>query len=202
MVHSVSAARRLLGTTMVILVSVLTASACGPSSGDGRAGSSQGGAAPSSTSGPAAAADVSRLLIQAGDIPLPGFSQQGVQPIEEGAVKGVATVFGAEDGSRQMGETILLLPDAAAAQTAVQGAASTTKDQRPGATASAARVGDTAVIITGYELGGTASTLLLFSQGVASVAMDFRGPATDPVPPDVVTAVGVKQAALLRPGFG
>jgi hypothetical protein len=106
----------------------------------------------------------------------------------------VATVFGTEDGSRQVGETIVLLPDAEAAQAAVRGAASTTQKQRPGATASAAQVGDTAVIITGYEFEGTASTLLLFSQGVASVAMDFRSAAADPVLPDVVTAVGVRQA--------
>jgi hypothetical protein len=44
--------------------------------------------------------------------------------------------------------------------------------------------------------------MLLLSQGVASVVMDFRSPETDPIPADVVTAVGVKQAALLKAKLG
>ncbi|MHA6793607.1 hypothetical protein ACVGVM_08840 [Pseudonocardia bannensis] len=141
-------------------------------------------------------------MIQAEDIPLPGFSQHGSQPIDESGVKGVAVVFGDEAGSRQLGETIVLLPDADAARRAMQGAVSSTQDQRSGVTTSAVPIGDSGVLITGYELGGTASTMLLFSQGVASVAMDFRSAATDPVPVDVVTAVGARQADLLRRGLG
>ncbi|WP_214368713.1 hypothetical protein [Pseudonocardia sp. H11422] len=199
--RATDAVRRLLGTT-VIIASLLAGSACASSADDTGATPSPDGVAPVSATAPAAAVDVGRLLIQAGDIPLPGFSQLDVQPIEEGPVRGVAAVFGTEDGSRQLGETIVLLPDAAAARTAVEGAAASSQEQRPGATTSTVPVGDTAAIITGYESEGTASTLLFFSQGVASVAMDFRSAATDPVPPDVVTAVGIKQATLLESGLG
>ena len=51
------------------------------------------------------------------------------------------------------------------------------------------------MIFTGYELAGTASTLLLFSQGTASVAMDFRSPSTDPIPTAAVIETGTRQAA-------
>ncbi len=75
-------------------------------------------------------------------------------------------------------------------------------EQRTGARSAPAPVGDHAVIFTGYELAGTASTLLLFSQGTASVAMDFRSPSTDPIPTAAVIETGHRQAARLRPAFG
>ena len=105
-------------------------------------------------------------------------------------------------GERQLGTTIVLLPDPAAAQDATAGAASSTGEQRTGARSAPAPVGDHAVIFTGYELAGTASTLLLFSQGTASVAMDFRSPSTDPIPTAAVIETGTRQAARLRPAFG
>jgi hypothetical protein len=182
----------------VIIVSVLGGCACG-SSADAAV------APPAQVSSAAAAApsvDVGQLVIQAGDIPLSGFSQQSLQPVTEGPVTGVVAVFGTADGTRQLGETIILLPDAAAARTAVQGVVSTTQTQRPGSTTAEVAVGDLGVLITGYRVNGMASSLLLLSQGVASVAIEFRSPATDPVPADVVTAVGIRQAALLKAKLG
>jgi hypothetical protein len=181
----------------VIIVSVLGGCACG-SSADAAV------APPAQVSSAAAApsVDVGQLVIQAGDIPLSGFSQQSLQPVTEGPVTGVVAVFGTADGTRQLGETIILLPDAAAARTAVQGVVSTTQTQRPGSTTAEVAVGDLGVLITGYRVNGMASSLLLLSQGVASVAIEFRSPATDPVPADVVTAVGIRQAALLKAKLG
>ncbi|MFC5993491.1 hypothetical protein ACFQE5_04585 [Pseudonocardia hispaniensis] len=202
-VHSAcGTVRRLAGATAVVLGIIVTA-ACGPSSAQTPPPTPAPAAAP--TSAPPAsqpsADELSTLVVQAGDIPIPGLSGQGVQRVEEGTLRGVATSFSTEDGRRRVGETIVLLPDPDAARSAVQGAASTTQQQRPGATMSVVPVGEYAVLFTGFEYQGTASTLLLFSQGVASVAMDFRSPAGEPVPPEVATAAGERQAALLASGL-
>ncbi|GEL18383.1 hypothetical protein [Pseudonocardia asaccharolytica] len=181
------------------MLSVVVITACGTSSPPAPAPPPP---APSAAPTPQASADdLSALLIQPSDVQIPGLSRQGVQQVGEGTLRGVATFFSTEDGTRQLGETIILLPDPEAARSAVQGAASMTQQQRPGATMSAVPVGEGAVLFTGFEHEGTASTLLLFNQGVASVAMDFRGPAGDPVPPDVATTAGARQAALLASGL-
>jgi hypothetical protein len=146
--------------------------------------------------------DLRQLLIDPGDIAVAGFLEPTVQPLAEDAVSGLVATFDTEDGERQLGTTIVLLPDAAAAQEATAGAVSSTGEQRTGARSTPAPVGDHAVIFTGYELAGTASTLLLFSQGTASVAMDFRSPSTDPIPTSAVIETGARQAARLRPAFG
>jgi hypothetical protein len=199
MVRSSRHAAHRLSTAAVLAVSVLGVCACGSSADAEAPPSAQATSVPASA---APSVDVGQLVIQAGDIPLPGFSRQSVRPVTEGPVTGVAALFGTADGTRLLGETIVLLPDAAAARTAMQGAVSTTGSQRPGSTTATVPVGDSAVLITGYRVDGTESTLLLLSQGVASVAMDFRSPETDPISADVVTAVGVKQAELLKAKLG
>ena len=151
---------------------------------------------------PAPGPDLRQLLIGPGEIAVAGFLEPAVQPLAEDAVTGLVAMFDTEDGERQLGTTIVLLPDAAAAQEATAGAVSSTGEQRTGARSTPAPVGDHAVIFTGYELAGTASTLLLFSQGAASVAMDFRSPSTDPIPTAAVIQTGTRQAARLRPAFG
>jgi hypothetical protein len=151
---------------------------------------------------PAPGPDLRQLLIDPGDIAVAGFLEPMVQPLAEDAVTGLVATFDTEDGERQLGTTIVLLPDAAAAQEATTGAVSSTGEQRTGARSTPAPVGDHAVIFTGYELAGTVSTLLLFSQGTASVAMDFRSPSTDPIPTAAVIETGTRQAARLRPAFG
>jgi hypothetical protein len=151
---------------------------------------------------PAPGPDLRQLLIDPSDIAVTGFLEPMVQPLAEDAVTGLVATFDTEDGERQLGTTIVLLPDAAAAQEATAGAVSSTGQQRTGARSTPAPVGDHAVIFTGYELAGTASTLLLFSQGAASVAMDFRSPSTDPIPTAAVIETGTRQAARLRPAFG
>jgi hypothetical protein len=146
--------------------------------------------------------DLRQLLIDPSDIAVTGFLEPMVQPLAEDAVTGLVATFDTKEGERQLGTTIVLLPDAAAAQEATAGAVSSTGEQRTGARSTPAPVGDHAVIFTGYELAGTASTLLLFSQGTASVAMDFRSPSTDPIPTAAVIETGTRQAARLRPAFG
>ena len=158
--------------------------------------------APTTAAAPPTAPDLRQLLIDPADIAVPGFGPPTVQPLAEDAVSGLVAAFDTADAERQLGTTIVLLPDPAAARDATLGAASSTAEQRTGARSAPAPVGDQAVIFTGYELAGTASTLLLFSQGTAAVVMDFRSPSTDPIPPEAVIETGNRQAALLEPSFG
>ena len=146
--------------------------------------------------------DLRQLVIAPEDIPVPGFLPARFRPLGEDAVGGVQALFDSTDGERQLGTTIVLLPDADAARAAMQGAARSSAQQRPGSRSAPAQVGDSGVLISGYRLAGTDSKLLLFSQGKASVAMEFRSPDTDPIPAAAVLAAGGRQAALLSPTFG
>jgi hypothetical protein len=156
----------------------------------------------SSTPTPVTRPDLRTLLIDQADIPVPGFQPPNTQPLAEDAVDGLVARFDSADGERQLGVTIVVLPDPHAAQDAMQGAASSTLEQRTGARTASAAVGDRAVLFTDYRLAGSSSTLLLFSQGKASVAMEFRSPETDPIPADAVLATGARQASRLKPAFG
>jgi hypothetical protein len=196
--------RRAVLATLISL-SVLAGSGCTTTSevaAPPAAGPVPADVAPPGTGLPPPPRDLRPLLITPADIPVPGFLPPVVQPLAEDAVDGLVARFDSAEGERQLGTTIVLLPDPAAAQDAMLGAASSTQEQRAGAGSAAAQVGDRAVIFTGYELAGTASTLLLFSQGTASVAMEFRSPSTDPIPTEAVVEAGNRQAARLKPAFG
>ena len=82
---------------------------------------------------PAPGPDLRQLLIDPSDIAVTGFLEPMVQPLAEDAVSGLVAMFDTEDGERQLGTTIVLLPDAAAAQEATAGAVSSTGEQRTGA---------------------------------------------------------------------
>ncbi len=197
--------RRAVDHRLVLLVLLLaTVTGCAPARGTVAPAPSPGitTAAAPAPAPPPAQPDLARLLITAEDIPLPGFLPPSVRPLDEDAVAGLEAFFDSQDGSRQLGQTIVLLPDAEAARSAMLGAARLTAQQRPGASSVPAPVGAAGVIITGFRRDGTASTLLLFSEGAASVAMDFRSAETDPVPPEPVIAAGVRQAALLAGKVG
>lgn len=158
-------------------------------------------AAPSTAPAPAGH-DLRELVIAPADVPVPGFLPPRTEPLGEDAVDGVVAFFDSDIDQRQLGVTIVLLPDPAAAEEATAGAAASTTQLRAGATSAPVPVGDRAVLFTGSELAGVSSTLLLFSQGNASVAMEFRTPSADPIPDDAVQQAGTRQAALLKSAFG
>jgi hypothetical protein len=152
-------------------------------------------------SGPEAP-DLRPLLISPAERPVAGFGEPEVGPLGEDAVTGIVARYDSENGDRLLGETIVVLPDPEAAAAATRGAATSTGGQRPGSSSTPVPVGNAGVIITGYQQDGVASTLLLFSQGTAAVAMDFRSPAAEPTPPEVVLEAGARQAARLAATFG
>jgi hypothetical protein len=180
------------------------ASACGSSSDSGDtpattkpATSSKTAAATSSAS---SSTDLAALVIKPEDIPIPGFTQKSSTPVSESGANGVAVLFANADDTRELGDTILVLPDETAASAAMQAAVTATQGQVTGGTATPVQVGDGGTVVTGAQ-AGKASTVLIFQQGKALVVMQFDSAPADPVPADLATTVGQKQADKIKSGL-
>jgi hypothetical protein len=155
----------------------------------------------SSTSAAAAPTDYSNLLIQATDINVPGdtFTAQPPTPPPNG--QGVVGVFTNQAGTRTLGDTIAVLPDAASAAGSLDGAKAALGNAVTGGSPQPASVGTGGTIVSGTSPDGSKSeTVLLFTEGRAFVTMEFDGALNDPVPPDVVNDLGTKQDAAIKAG--
>jgi hypothetical protein len=96
----------------------------------------------------------------------------------------VATVFSNQGDTREIGDTIMILPDAAGAATALDGARSSLGSAVTGGNAQPAAVGEGGTIVSGTSPDGSKSvTVLLFSEGKAFVTLEYDGKPEDPVPP-------------------
>ncbi|MDT7793403.1 MAG: hypothetical protein QOD59_2839, partial [Mycobacterium sp.] len=163
---------------------------------------SSSSAAPTSSSGAAQPSDYSNLLIKATDIVVPNdtFSAMPATP-NPGGQPGVAGSFTNAAGSRVVGDTIMILPDAAAANTALDGAVSALGSNVTGAPQSAS-VGSNGVIASGPSPDGSKFVaVLLFTEGKAFTTIEFDSAVDDPVPPEVVTDVGQKQDDAIKKGL-
>lgn len=184
--HTVAGrARRAALPAALLLVAGLALAACG-------------GGSPATPAAPSV--DVAALTIAPSDIPLPGFSRTGSQKVSQTGVDGLATLFTNADDSRELGDTIAVFPDAAAAATTLKTATAAAQAQLTGVTTMPARVGDAATLVLGMQ-DSKSATVLLFTQGRAFVTLEFDSAPGDPVPAEVVTAVGTKQAALIAAGL-
>jgi cyanophycinase-like exopeptidase len=116
---------------------------------------------------------------------------------------GVATVFSNGGDTREIGDTILVLPDAAGAATALKGATAALGTSVVGGTPAPASVGSDSVMVSGASPDGAkAVTVLLFTQGSAFVTLEFDSAAEDPVPPEFVLDVAGKQDQKITAGLG
>lgn len=189
---------RITPTVVLAAVGIVALVACGSGASSTSAGSSASAQAASSP----AALDLAKLLIQPTDIPMPGFTQENSQPVNQAGVNGVSALFASADSTRALGDTIVVLPDAASAAAALQAAGTAAQTEIQGATPTPAQVGTGGMVYVGTSAAGTkASTLLVFQEGKALVTMQFDSAANDVVPPDMVTTVGAKQDQLLKAGL-
>jgi hypothetical protein len=120
--------------------------------------------------------------------------------VSQSGATGVAVSFANADGTRQVGDTIVTLPDATSAKAALDAAMNAAKGQIQGVKSGPAQIGDGGYLLSGTESGKSA-TVLIFQQGKAFVVMEFASAAGDPVPEEVVSTVGQKQADLLKAGL-
>jgi hypothetical protein len=144
------------------------------------------------------------LLIAASDIVAPGDTFTAQEPtMNPNGAPGVATVFSNGGDTREIGDTILVLPDAAGAATALKGATAALGTSVVGGTPAPASVGSDSVMVSGASPDGAkAVTVLLFTQGSAFVTLEFDSAAEDPVPPEFVLDVAGKQDQKITAGLG
>lgn len=205
-----------LATTLTIasVAVLLTAVGCGDkssttatstqSSSSKASSSSSSSAAPASTTTAAADQDYAALLIAAEDIVAPGDTFTAQEPtLNPNGMPGVATVFFNGGDTREIGDTILVLPDADAAGTAFQGAQNALSGSVTGGTPEPAQIGSDSVMVAGTSPDGTkAVTVLLFVEGNAFTTLEFDSGVSDPVPPEFVLDVAGKQDAKIKAGLG
>lgn len=194
----------------VIGVAALLTAGCGGKSSTSETSASStktestSAAATSKESPTAAASDRSKLLIDASEIVAPGDTFTAQEPTPNpGGADGVATVFSNGGDTREIGDTILVLPDAAAAASAFEGAKAALGSSVVGGTPAPASIGSDSVIVSGTSPDGAkAVTVLLFTQGPAFTTLEFDSAAGDPVPAEFATDVAGKQAQKIAAGLG
>ncbi|GFG75437.1 hypothetical protein [Mycobacterium botniense] len=157
------------------------------------------GTAPTSANAPAT--DYTKLLIHATDINAPVTFTAGPPIQNPNGRQGAAMTFTEQDGDHVIRDTILILPDPAAAA----GALAAAKAAPPLVDAGkpvAANVGAGGTIISGKSPNGSQGvTTLLFTEGRAFVTLEFDGPKDIAAPTDFVTDVGRKQDAAIKQGL-
>jgi hypothetical protein len=157
-----------------------------------------------SSSVSAAPTDYTNLLIDASDIPTNGEPFTALPPIRNPSGKsGVEGRFTNASGSRQIGDTILVQPDAASAAAALTNfKKNIDANMKVTGAPQPAAVGTDGMLYPGTSADGSqAVTTLLFSEGRADVILEFHSAPDDPIPPDAAVEVGQKQDAALKQGL-
>lgn len=194
----------LAATSMVAGVSVVgcagNKSSTTTSSGSA---TSAGSSSATSSSSSAPAADYTALLIKASDVTLPGDTFTGQPPIQNpNGQPGVAQIFGNQNDTRHVGDTILILPDPDQAVSELDQEKAALGDMVKGGTPAPAAVGTGGTTVSGTSPDGSkAVTLLLFTEGKAFTNLEFDSPPNDPVPPQFVTDIGQKQDTAIKNGL-
>jgi hypothetical protein len=186
---------RLVATlaTAALAVSLQACSSSKASTGDSKTptGSSSDKTTPAanSTSSTPTTTDYNALLLTASDVPVPGVTEGTPAAPPQGT--GASVAFTAT-GGRSLGDTVLVLPDASAAQTASQSSVTAAKQGITGAEVTDAPIGDGGTAIRGTTSTG-AVAVLIFTEGKALVVLEFDSPASDPVPTDLIQQIATAQ---------
>jgi hypothetical protein len=192
----------LAATTMVVGVAIGGCSSNKSSTASSSSSSSSASSSTSATSSSAAQpTDYSALLIQASDIPGDAFTMQPPQ-LNPGGNPGVAATFANQGNTRQIGDTIMVLPNASDAASTLQANITAAGPTVSGGTPQPADVGTGGTMLTGTSPDGAkAITILMFSEGKGVVTLEFDGAANDPVPPDGALDIARKQDAAIKNGL-
>jgi hypothetical protein len=157
---------------------------------------------PQSTPASRVAPDYRRLLIEPGDINTgtDTFVTRS-SATNPGGSDGGSALFVYQHDTWAVGDTILILPDSAAATTTLNTTVSALGTIITGDRPQPWPVGTGGTVVSGTSRDGSkAVTVLLFTEGRAVVRLEFGSAPGDPMPPQVVTDVGNKQEIAIRPG--
>lgn len=175
---------------ILTLLGLLFASACSSSSTTSSASS-----APSSS-----AADLSGLLIEAGDLGLAGFTRAPVQQSTAGT-RGVAATYTSADNSKSIQIQVVELTDGPTARRTYDQAVQGVKTALPAATVRAYSAGDAATrfdLAQNANVKGQTTSTVVVQVGKYVAVLVFASAPTDPVPDDIVNGVVQKQVAKLK----
>ena len=165
------------------------------------------------SSAPAQPSDYTGLLIQATDIDAPVPFTAGPPTNNPNGQPGVSITFSTQPQTADQNgltikevhirDTIQVLPDPAAATSALNsaktGQGSVVKDPKT----DSSNVGTDGITLSGTSPDGSKGvTVLLFTEGRAFVTLEISGAADSLPPPEFVTDVGQKQDAAVKKGLG
>jgi hypothetical protein len=175
--------------------SPVTASTVKTPSTQASAPSAPGSSSAGSTS--SGSSDYAALLIAPSDIPVAGFTLTKSQAVP--GAKGVTGLFANADDTRELGDSIVVLPNAAAAKTAFDAAVSAAGDSVKDAKVADLAVGDTGKLVTGTSGDGNDETAVaIFVEGGTFVTLQFGSKSGDTIPAEVIQQVAKAQDDKLK----
>lgn len=198
---------------MVVLVGCSSSSSTSTTKSGSAASATTTGGSGANSSAPAQPSDYTTLLIKATDLDAPMPFVAGPPMSNPNGQPGAAITFNSQPHPEDQNgvtvkdvhivDTIQVLPDAAAATSALNSAKSgqgLVKDPKT----DSANVGTGGTTLTGASPDGSKSlTVLMFTEGRGFVTLQFVGGSdSPPPPPDFVTDVGQKQDAAVKQGLG
>lgn len=147
------------------------------------------------------ATNYATLLIQASAINAPEIFTASPPTQNPNGQPGAATTFSNPDGTHVIVDTIQVLPDPAAAASALN-ARKEALDVTVHGTPEPIGIGTGGTRISGSSPDGSRGvTVVLFTEGRAFVELEFDGPPSALVPPDFVEDIGQKQDAAIKQGL-
>jgi hypothetical protein len=193
------------GLAIATLVVAAVATGCTATSSTSSAESPDTSIALSSPPQPTSpvAPDYRRLLIEPGDINTgtDTFATRS-STTNPGGSDGVSALFVNQHDTRAIGDTIVVLPDSAAATTTLNTTVSAIGTIITGGRPQPSPVGTGGTVVSGTSPDGAkAVTVLLFTESRAVVRLEFDSAPGDPMPPQVVTDVGKQQQIAVRTGL-
>jgi hypothetical protein len=154
--------------------------------------------APASPQAPAQPSDYTRLLISASDINAPEIFTATPPIANPNGQPGASTTLSNQNRTHVITDSIQVLPDPAAALSALK-SAKATRDGYVHGVPEPIAIGTGGTTISGPSPDGAKGvTVLLFTEGKVFVELEFDGPPDALVPPDLVTDVGQKQDAAIK----
>jgi hypothetical protein len=180
-------------------------------SGSATSTTTTGSSVPNS-SAPVQPSDYTGLLIQATDIDAPIPFTAGPPTNNPNGQPGVAITFSTQPHPEDQNgitvqevhirDTIQVLPDPAAATSALNAAKTAQGSMVKDAKTDSSHVGTDGTTLSGTSADGSKGvTVLLFTEGRALVTLEFDGPVDSSPPPDFVVDVGQKQDAAVKKGL-
>jgi hypothetical protein len=183
----------------VIVASTLAAASV---AGCGSHSKSSTPASGSTTTTRAQVSDYTTLLIKASDIDAPEPFTASPAVKNPNGQQGATTTFSDQDHSHTIVDTILVLPDPAAAANALDSARGMQHEALQ-AKPMSVDVGVDGTTITGASPDRSKGvTVLLFTEGKAFVSLEFDGPSFALAPPEFIRDVGQKQDEAIKKGLG